>query len=124
MSATIVDALCVLLPTAKWNILDVEDYSTIHWLSPDISQPAKEEIDTEIARQNAQAPFDVCKKQAKMLLADTDWSEMPSVTDVTLTPHLLNVAEFAAYRAALRGFIINPVASPSFPTVPTAQWSS
>ena len=123
MTKSIFSALATLTPSAEWNI-EGEDYATIQWLSPNIPQPTLEEIQAEIVRLEAQFSIDDCKRKAKKLLADTDWAEMPSVTDVTLTPHLLNVAEFAAYRAAIRGFVISPVASPCFPTVPTAQWSS
>jgi len=123
INISISKALNKLAPGAEW-LIDGDDYNTIQWFSPSIPQPTTEEIAAEIARIEAQAPIDVCKNQAKNLLIATDWTEMPSVTDATFTPHLLNVAEFAAYRAAIRGFVINPVANPCFPTVPTAQWSS
>jgi hypothetical protein len=123
MTKKISEALYTLVPKAEWYI-DGDDYNTIQWFSPNLVQPTLEELQAEIVRLEAQAPIDACKIKAKKLLADTDWAEMPSVTDATLTPHLLNVAEFAAYRAAIRGFVISPVANPCFPTVPTAQWSS
>jgi hypothetical protein len=119
MAITIAHALYTLVPAAEWTLADKENYSTIEWLTPDIPQPTTEEIQAEIARLEAQIPLDLCKKQAKKLLAATDWS---LISDVTQT--LVNQAEFIAYRAAIRGFVINPVASPCFPTVPTAQWSS
>lgn len=118
MTKTIFDALAVLVPNSEWNI-EGEDYATIQWLSPNIPQPTLEEIQAEIARQENQAPFVACKKQAKKLLADTDWA---LVTDVASA--LTNQADFIAYRATVRALAINPVAVPSFPTVPTAQWSS
>jgi hypothetical protein len=118
MAKSIFSALAALTPSAEWHI-EGENYETIKWFSPNIPQPTLEEIQTEIARQEAQAPIDDCKRQAKKLLADTDWS---LISDVTQT--LANQADFIAYRAAIRGFVISPVASPCFPTVPTAQWSS
>jgi hypothetical protein len=118
MTKSIFSALATLTPSAEWSI-DGDDYNTITWLSPNIPQPTLEEIQTEIVRLEAQALIDACKKQAKKLLADTDWA---LVTDVALA--LTNQADFIAYRAAVRGFVINPVSSPCFPTVPTAQWSS
>jgi hypothetical protein len=118
MTKPIFNALAALTPRAEWNI-EGEDYATIQWLSPNIPQPTLEEIQAEIARQEIQAPFAACKKQAKKLLADTDWA---LVADIAQT--LVNQADFIAYRAAVRGFFINPVANPCFPTVPTAQWSS
>jgi len=118
MTKSIFSALATLTPSAEWTI-EGEDYETIKWLSPDITQPTLEELQAEIVRLEAQAPIDACKKQAKKLLADTDWA---LVTDVALA--LTNQADFIAYRAAVRALAINPVAVPSFPTVPTAQWSS
>lgn len=118
MTKKISEALYTLVPKAEWSITG-DDYNTIQWFSENIAQPTLEEIQAEIVRLEAQAPIDACKKQAKKLLADTDWA---LISDVAQT--LANQVDFIAYRAAVRGFVINPVSSPCFPTVPTAQWSS
>ena len=64
-----------------------------------------------------------CKTQAKQYLQDTDWSEIPSVSDQTKNPHLINTAEFVIYRNVIRNYAVNPVATPSWPVQPVAQWS-
>ena len=119
MAITIAHALYTLIPAAEWSLRDQKDYSTIEWLSPNIPQPTAEEIQAEIARLEVQVPLDACKNQAKRLLEATDWTVLADAA-----PTLTNQAEFIAYRAAVRALAINPVAVPSFPTVPTAQWSS
>jgi exo-beta-1,3-glucanase (GH17 family) len=65
-----------------------------------------------------------CKSQAQSLLQNTDWSEIPSVTNTVNTPHLINASDFVAYRNALRVLAVNPVVNPTWPTRPTEQWSS
>lgn len=67
--------------------------------------------------------LELCKTTAKTNLADTDWSELPSVSDPNTTPHLLNTSEFIAYRNLIRGYVVTPVVDPVWPTKPTAQWS-
>lgn len=73
--------------------------------------------------QPAPDPIAVCKAEAVSLLFQTDWAEIPSVSDPANTPHLLNVDEFLAYRVQVRALVVNPVENPVFPTIPTAQWS-
>jgi hypothetical protein len=69
-------------------------------------------------------PQENCKIKAEEILVETDWSEIPSVSDVTNNPYLINVSDFIDYRVAIRGLAVNPVESPVWPTMPTAQWSS
>ena len=65
------------------------------------------------------------KEYAKGLLANTDWVELPSVTDTTRSPHLLNPTDFLTYRDAIRVIAVNPVAGDiNWPALPTSQWSS
>lgn len=122
MTATILEAIQSLRPGASWGSKNLADYNAIEWFSTDLTQPTEEEIKAEIARLNAYAPLADCKKQAKKLLADTDWSEIPSVANPANTPHLVNQADFIAYRNAVRLLMVNPVVNPSFPPVPVAQW--
>ena len=63
----------------------------------------------------AQQKLDDCKNQAKQKIANCDWSVLPDV-------NISNRAEFEAYRAKLRGYILNPVADPVFPTEPQPVW--
>ncbi|CAB4147658.1 hypothetical protein UFOVP507_40 [uncultured Caudovirales phage] len=66
-----------------------------------------------------------CQSQAASLLSRVDWTVTGDVADpAKANPYLTNQAEFIAYRNALRQLAINPVTNPTFPTTPTAQWSS
>lgn len=65
------------------------------------------------------------KQKALILLQQSDWVNQPDVIDTSLTPHLLNHADFIAYRSALRNIAVNPTAGEIiFPTKPQEQWSS
>jgi len=66
-----------------------------------------------------------CKAQATSILQTTDWTSIADVGDPTKSnPYLVNQAEFIAYRSTVRGYAVNPVENPTFPTAPTEQWSS
>ena len=65
-----------------------------------------------------------CKKTASQLLYETDWTTIPNVSDPVNDPYLTNVQEFVEYRNIIRGYAVNPVPNPTWPVVPTAQWSS
>ena len=66
-----------------------------------------------------------CKAQATTILQSTDWTSIADVGDPTkANPYLINQAEFIAYRSTVRGYAVNPVVDPVFPTAPTEQWSS
>jgi hypothetical protein len=124
MSATVTDALLSLAPGAQWLIND-EDYSTLQWFSTDIAQPTEQQVNDEIINLNIQAPLSACKQQASILLSATDWTTIADVADpLKSNPYLLNQAEFAAYRSAVRMLAVYPVASPVWPVKPQEQWSS
>jgi len=80
---------------------------------------------SELAKSNvAPNQIDLCKTQAILILRETDWVELPSVTDPTNTPYLLNKEEFLGYRKAIRALAVNPVDAPTWPTPPIEQWSN
>lgn len=65
------------------------------------------------------------KATAMGLLSATDWVELPSVSDPTSNPHLLNKADFIAYRDQVRAIAVNPPAGEvTWPTLPTEHWSN
>jgi hypothetical protein len=65
------------------------------------------------------------KLKALSKLQKTDWVEVPSVTDVNNTPHLLNYDEFLAFRLQARDRAVNPQAGNlDWITKPTEKWSS
>lgn len=125
MSATVIDALNVLTPGAQWAITDKYNYNTLEWFSTDIAQPTEQEVNDEIIRLDIQAPLTACKQQASLLLSQTDWTTIPDVANPAMSnPYLLNQAEFAAYRSAVRMLAVYPVADPVWPVIPAEQWSS
>lgn len=64
------------------------------------------------------------KAQAEKLLSESDWSDKPSVTDTTKPLHLVNAAEWDAYRDALRIIaVVPPVTVTEWPTKPEEVWS-
>lgn len=73
------------------------------------------QVQYDLAAVTAQAQKDACKAQAKALLAASDWSVLP---DVQIT----NKAAFDNYRAILRGYVISPVADPTWPVEPQPVW--
>ena len=65
------------------------------------------------------------KEYAKARLAETDWSEIPSVNDASFSPHLDNGAAFVTYRTIIRSIVVNPVAGDIvWPVQPNAKWSN
>lgn len=65
-----------------------------------------------------------CKEQAQAILYKTDWTTIPDIALPENNPRLLNQQEFITYRNTIRGYAINPVADPVWPTQPTEQWSN
>jgi hypothetical protein len=68
---------------------------------------------------------DVNAAQAKALLLDSDWSDLPSVRNTAMTPHLVNTQDFDTYRAALRAIVVDkPAVVEAWPVQPDAVWST
>ena len=111
---TTTTALLSLRQQAQWAMAN-EDYNTLQWLDTVQSKPTEQEVQDEITRLTLEEPFTACKKQAKKLIAASDWSVLPDVG-------ISNVSEFEAYRAQLRALIKTPVANPTFPTEPQPVW--
>lgn len=68
---------------------------------------------------------EINKKTAIQLLANTDWTTIPDVSDPTKSnPYLSNVNDFLAYRNAVRQYALNPVAGDiTWPTLPQEVWT-
>lgn len=65
------------------------------------------------------------KQKAEHLLSETDWVEIPSVSNTANTPHLVNYADFIAYRLGLRAIAVNPpITVSAWPVKPQEVWSS
>jgi len=56
------------------------------------------------------------KNKAALLLSETDWTQIGDVD-------LLNKAEFATYRSALRQIVFTPSIDPVFPVKPDEDWN-
>jgi len=83
------------------------------FIAPPVPAPTPEEL---IAQ---------CKATASGILSSTDWTSIADVGDPTkANPYLVNQAAFIAYRSTVRGYAVNPVVDPVWPTAPTEQWSS
>ncbi len=66
------------------------------------------------------------KGQAIYLLQQTDWTQIPSVSDPALSnPYLANKDEFDVYRNAVRQYALNPVSGNIYwPTLPQEVWTA
>jgi len=66
------------------------------------------------------------KQTAINLLEQTDWTQIPSVSDPALSnPYLANKNEFDVYRNSVRQYALNPVAGNiTWPTLPQEVWAT
>ena len=65
------------------------------------------------------------KQIAVSLLQQTDWTQIPSVSDPALSnPYLANKNAFDIYRNSVRQYALNPVTGDiSWPVAPTEVWT-
>jgi hypothetical protein len=107
----------------QWS-LNGDSYDGLEWFS-ETPKPTQEELDALWPSTEETQAKDACKSQATTILNATDWTSIADVGDSTkANPYLINQAEFIAYRSTVRGYAVNPVVDPVFPTAPTEQWSS
>jgi hypothetical protein len=66
------------------------------------------------------------KKTAILLLQQSDWTQIPSVSDPALSnPYLANKNAFDIYRNSVRQYALNPVAGNiTWPTIPQEVWTT
>jgi hypothetical protein len=66
------------------------------------------------------------KATAIGLLQQSDWTQIPSVSDPALSnPYLANKNEFDVYRNTVRQYALNPVAGDiNWPTIPQEVWTA
>jgi hypothetical protein len=66
------------------------------------------------------------KQTAISLLQQTDWTQIPSVSDPALSnPYLANKNAFDIYRNSVRQYALNPVAGNiTWPTMPQEVWTT
>ena len=107
----------------SWS-LNGNSYEGLDWIST-TPKPTQEELDALWPSTQEYEAKSNCKAQATTILNNTDWTSIADVGDPTkANPYLVNQAEFIAYRSTVRGYAVNPVVNPVFPTKPTEQWSS
>jgi hypothetical protein len=65
------------------------------------------------------------KQTAIVLLQQTDWTQIPSVSDPALSnPYLANKNAFDSYRNSVRQYALSPVAGDiTWPTMPQEVWT-
>lgn len=98
--------------------LNANDPNQLSWSeSNTIPKPTKEELDSQWDEVLLLKKKEVCKSQAKTLLAKSDWSVLPDRAAM-----LENASEFVAYRTELLKLIISPVAEPVWPSEPEPRW--
>lgn len=107
----IVNALLELAPGAQWTI-NADDYDQITWLSPDIPQPTREQVEAKIEELRALEPMRLLRVHRDKLLAETDWVTMRAYSTNTPVP-----TEWATYQQELRDLpdTATPVLDPSSP---------
>jgi hypothetical protein len=108
-----IQILSVNYAGSQWS-LNGNSYDGLTWLS-DTPKPTQAELDALwVPTQDAVAK-ESCSSTAKSLLAASDWAVLPDVG-------LKNSADFVTYRGILRGYAIQPVVDPVWPTEPTPVW--
>ncbi len=95
-------------------ILNGETYEGLDWFD-DNPKPTKEELESKYLDSLSIFKKQNCKNQAKILIANCDWSVLPDVK-------IKNKLEFENYRSALRNLILNPIEDPIFPIEPAPIW--
>ena len=98
-------------------------YSTLEWFD-ESQKPTQAELDALWPSTQETIAKKSCKTQASELLYETDWTTIPDVANPANNPYLTNQQEFIAYRNIIRGYAVNPVVDPVWPTPPAEQWSS
>jgi len=66
------------------------------------------------------------KQFAVLILQQTDWTQIPSVSDPALSnPYLANKNAFDIYRNSVRQYALNPIAGDiTWPTIPQEVWTT
>lgn len=93
----------------------------LDWVKPDWDIPQAitwEEVLTIIDEVSLQSKLNICKEQAKKLLAETDWAVLPDAAAALDNPN-----EWVMYRAYLRALVVSPVADHEFENPPRVSWN-
>lgn len=95
----------------------IKVYPQVTLIRGDVAYDANgNEVAYDLALVTEQAKKDICKAQAKALLAQTDWAVLPDVG-------LSNQDAFVFFRLNLRNLVKNPVADAAFEAIPEPVWA-
>ena len=94
MKITIVEALTLLKPEARW-VCRGDTYAGLEWLDETQTMPTEDEINTKIAELEAAEPARQVREIRDRLLAESDWTQNRDVV-------LLNDTTWKQYRQDLR----------------------
>lgn len=83
-----------LQPEAQFAVID-EDINQIDWLSQNIPQPTKEEIQTKLQELRVAQPLKELRGERNQKLQETDWTQYRDVS-------LSNDSDWQTYRQSLR----------------------
>jgi hypothetical protein len=115
------------------NLLLIDESNIPDWLIPptyietDTAKIGDTYVDGEFIPYVAPPPSAEENKQTAInLLQQTDWTSVADVGNPDMSnPHLMNQAEFIAWRSQVRAIAVNPVAGANiFSSKPQEQWSS
>lgn len=96
-----------------------EDNTRARWLKSKWVYEKNEPVQVAPNPDSDEYKIAYCKALARDILRSTDYTQY---ADVAL--YLTNKSQFDVYRAAVRGYFLNPVADPTWPTPPTPAWGS
>jgi hypothetical protein len=72
MKYDITHALSKYYPDAQWSLTN-NDYSTLQWMSPEISIPSEQELMDKILEMDSQEPLRLLRIERNKLLQEVDW---------------------------------------------------
>ena len=94
MNYTIIEALTLLKPEARW-VCRGDTYAGLEWLDETQIKPTEEDINAKIAELEAAEPARQVREIRDRLLAESDWTQNRDVV-------LLNDTTWKQYRQDLR----------------------
>ena len=96
MNYTIIEALTLLKPEARW-VCRGDTYAGLEWLDETQTKPTEDELNAKVAELEAAEPFRVLREERNRRLAQCDWIVTKNAE------YGQNISkEWRAYRQALR----------------------
>jgi hypothetical protein len=117
-----VQILSLNYSSSQWS-MSGNSYDGLSWLS-ETQKPTQEELEALWPATEEYYSKQACKQKASELLYQTDWTTIADISLPENNPYLMNQQDFISYRNIIRGYAVNPVVDPVWPTLPTEQWSS